>query len=1024
MTDDKAASTASAARASSGSPSSASTVSVFSWLWRSYLRVALIPLIFIELVFLGIYVVSHEVGTSRTLAHYKQAVTSEVSTLAHHEAGRLSQRLATITTLTRLFAAQAGPVLVRGCPPNPAERARLAFSPQGALYTTTPGPHDNALFYSGAVPIHEEQIDKAVCASALTPLMQDIRASDPMVDQIYINTWDSMNLIHPSIDVLKHFSPGMAIPEYNFYYEADRAHNPSRAVVWTDVYLDPAGRGWMASAVAPVYDGERLEAVAGVDITVGTFIERVLDTPLPFGAYGLLLDRNGALLAMPERGVSDWQVRPLREASYEGAVEADTFRDPAYNLFTRNDPPALVEALRRETQGTMTLDLNGHPRLLAWSRVEGNGWTYVLVADQDAVFQEMVGLDRTFTRVGYLMAAGLVLFYLLFLGFLYTRTRSMAHDLSGPLAALNGTIRRIAQGLYYQDIPPLPLRELRETGAEVVAMGQRLGRANEELITNREELVVARDAARAAARAKAEFLATVSHEIRTPLNAVIGMTGLLLDGALKPEEAEYARAIQRSGEHLLALVNDILDVSRLESGRLVLQDQPFELDSEARSVISLCGVAASAKGLPLSLSVDPALPSRYSGDAARLRQILSNLVGNAIKFTDRGEVRVRLEPGPDTGGCPWLRCSVIDTGIGIPAERLGDLFVPFQQLDGSTTRRHGGTGLGLAISRRLARLMGGDITVESAPGVGSTFTLMVPLRPLGDTSAPRSPLPAPSVPSGGDPPQNRTLRVLIAEDIPENQILAQAVVERQGHSAVLVPNGREAVDRLIADGPFDLVLMDIQMPVMDGLEATRTIRALPASVRFPDDRPVAQVPIVALTADALPGDRERFLNAGLDDHLAKPLNARRLRALLADVAAGRPLRAAPPPVETTPPTLESPGRLEPVDPGALAQLRAALGVEFVPYLRAAEETLRQRATALTPTLDRGAFTEVSELVHGLRGTLAALGMVESDQLCGRLRIDLEGGAGMAIRGEIARLVRIIQAAADDLATLIAREPRL
>jgi signal transduction histidine kinase/DNA-binding NarL/FixJ family response regulator len=992
---------------------------VLKWIWRSYLRTALLPLIFIELVFLGIYVGSHHVSTTRILESFGRSIETEFSVLAAREAEVLSQRLNTVTSQTRLFAAQTARILAAPCPPDPAERARLALSPGGALYTKDTTEGAAALFYSGIVPIGEAEWRKAVCSAGLDALMGDIRAAEPLADQIYVNTWDSMNRILPAFDVLEQYAPRMDIPSFNFYYEADGAHNPGRDVVWTDVYLDPAGRGWMASAIAPAYRGDFLEAVVGLDVTVGTFIDQVLSMRSPFEAYGMLLDRNGAILAMPEHASADWDLRPLLDASYQGAVTEDTFSDPEYNLFVRGTAQDLVAAMRAQTGGVLSTTLKGRDKLVSWARVEGTGWTFLMVADEDAVFAEVLALDKLFTSIGYLMAGGLLVFYLGFLGYLYTRARAMSGDLAGPLASLDRMIRDIAAGAYFQTAPRFTVRELDDTGREIVAMGDRLGRANEELIANREELVRARDAAQAAARAKAEFLATMSHEIRTPMNAVIGMTGLLLESPLNERQGEFARTIQRSGEHLLGLINDILDFSRIDAGRMTLEEREFSLEHEIQSVISLCGVPASAKRLPISLRMDPGLAPGYRGDATRLRQILVNLVGNAVKFTDSGGVRIEAEPAWERENTHTLSIRVIDTGGGIPSDRLEDLFSAFQQLDGSSTRRHGGTGLGLAISRRLARLMGGDIRVRSTPGEGSTFVLEVPFRPLD-----RAPViggearPSKLADSQPEPPPTRSLRVLLVEDILENQILAQAVLEKQGHAVTVAGEGRQAMERLDGSLSFDVILMDIQMPVMDGIETTRTIRDLPPDRLFPDGRPIASVPIIAFTADALPGDRERFLAAGMDEHLPKPLSVRRLKGLLADVAANRPLGGG-----SATPGVEEGGRTQRLlDPEAVAQLRASLGDDFPVYLRAASESLRQRAAALPGALVAGDFEEAARLVHGLKGTLAAFGLEADAALCDRLRGDLAGGAGLAIRTEAERLAKRVTAAADEVDRRLGQTP--
>ncbi len=491
-----------------------------------------------------------------------------------------------------------------------------------------------------------------------------------------------------------------------------------------------------------------------------------------------------------------------------------------------------------------------------------------------------------------------------------------------------------------------------------------------------EKILKLREEAELANQAKSEFLARMSHEIRTPLNVVIGMGDLLERTALNTEQRQYVRVFQQAGGNLLTLVNDILDLSKVESGRIVLEEVDFEPAAVVASVVEVLLLRAKQKGLDLSFEILPTVPERVSGDPDRLQQVLINLAGNAIKFTSNGRVLLRMEPDPEDSHSGALRFSVSDTGIGIPPEKLGHIFEDFAQADASITRKYGGSGLGLAISRRLVELMNGRIHAESSPGGGATFVFTAKFATAASLSkhaapqSPDEPAPAPEAFSLDE------LRVLVVDDSEENRFLIGEYLKDFRWRIDYAGNGQEAVDKFCSN-PYDLVLMDLQMPVMDGYSATRRIRG------WEEEQGRAITPIIALTASALDAELQKALLAGCTACLRKPV---RLLTLLDAIGkyAARGGGAAPERI--------------------LVRVDARLRPVILKYL----DNRRADVQNIRTALDRSDFETIREMGHKMSGTGGGYGFPRITEIGQSIELAAKNGNAAEILTLATELSRFVE----------------
>ncbi|MGD9538677.1 MAG: ATP-binding protein [Alphaproteobacteria bacterium] len=609
-------------------------------------------------------------------------------------------------------------------------------------------------------------------------------------------------------------------------------------------------------------------------------------------------------------------------------------------------------------------------------------WVVLAGVPEDEIYAASNMLGRQFFWIGLLVACAVLM-----LAWHFART------LNRPISQMTEAMTRLAAG--EKDVP-VPVYRCRD---EIGVMASSFAVFKQTAL----DLADAKEAADAASRAKSLFLANMSHEIRTPLNGVLGMLELLLSGALGGQQRRYAETAHRAGDHLLRILNDVLDLSKVEAGKLQFSVEDFNLRTLLDDVATSYGQLLDRRPIEVHACIGPAVPSFVRGDPHRLRQVLSNLMGNAGKFTSLGEIVLSADLVEAGAEHVVVRIAVKDTGIGITEEQRRRIFEPFAQADASTTRRYGGTGLGLAISRRLVEMMGGTLDASGAPGIGATFFFTARFQASGKLPVRGGALEAKvgAEPSRRPPAAAEStaaaLPVLLVEDNPMNQQVACEMLAQLGYAAEVADDGAQAVGRF-RPGKYALVLMDCQMPVMDGYEAARRIVA--------KDDAAVPTPIIAMTAHALPEDRERCRLEGMADHLAKPFTMAGLDRVLRRWAT-------PPGRQPATDSAAGPAPAPCFDRNALAALRAVQTPGIAPLAERAAETFFASAPGLLSAFEQGlaAGDAVSarRAVHTLKSSSACLGLIQVAALSKALEMGCAEGALENVKSRIFELKQALEA---------------
>jgi PAS domain S-box-containing protein len=954
-----------------------------SWVWTSFIQAVRIPVIIFLLIFLILNTLNRLYVVDTMSDFLISQVQDELNKISEQDALNIEQQLTDINYLTDIYARQTAAALNTETTISNEDQDRLTYSSSGVYYTSSDTDEGGvAVFYSGYYPVGEAERSKVVSILQTQELMKDMQTSYPLVSQVYFNSYDSLNIIYPYFDVISQYPEYMNIPEYNFYYEADETYNPDRSVEWTDVYLDPAGQGWMASCIAPVYTDNFLEGVVGIDITVSTLTQQILDLDVPWEGYAMLIDSTGTILALPENGEEDWELSELTDYHYEEAIMEDTFKPDEFNLNNMENISDFSEEIYTDEKGISTITLNGQTKVASWNTIEGTDWKLLFIVPEDKIYSSINTIKNNEWLFGFTIFFTLLIVFLLLNHMLKKRINSLSEIISNPLVSINSMVSQIGKGEYVQEKMNFEILEIQNTSDHIIEMGSKLGKANEKLLKTQNDLegretylqailnsvedaiyeinengiitnfrtndpriiahvfpegindstslasfmnkseadeyleilhnvletgettsieygidtprgmrwflvriqslnnglrnaVVslrditeqkrmeqkideARIEAEKANSAKSEFLSNMSHELRTPLNAVLGFSQLLQldpEHPLNESQQESVHEIEKAGNHLLELINEVLDLAKIESGKMTISIEPVSISQIVEETFSLIKPIASQYNINLT--------SRYEDcncyvlvDKTRLKQVLINIFSNAIKYNrENGSVTFYCEPAGNN-----IQFHVIDTGFGIPEEQMDEIFKPFNRL-GNTKDIIEGTGIGLALAKQLIESMDGSINVESKLGEGSHFYIEVP-KAYADEFIPES-ISEECKNELQELSSHRKHKLLYVEDNPANLNLVQRIISYIPDLELLHTSSAEVgIDIARAHYP-DLILLDINLPGLDGFSMFKKLKNYPET---------AKIPVMAISANAMDSDIQKALDMGFIEYITKPID--------------------------------------------------------------------------------------------------------------------------------------------------------
>lgn len=897
-------------------------LSARQWMYRSFLRSALLPLMLVESVLVAAYFLTQTLMQQDSMAQAHAETEHTLEHSAQREALIVQQQLNHLEQMLTLLQRDTQRILK-----TPFDAAALPSDEMARYHTTENGvfyTHRNrggaAAFYSARTPLTQQDHPMALQMAALDPTMRDLYELNPWITALYFNTADNYHRIYPWIDTQQQYPDDVDITQFNFYYQADQAHNPERQIIWTEAYLDPAGQGWTVSLVAPIYlePNASMTGVVGIDISAETLVEHIEPLKVPWAGYAALMDQNGHLLAVPYRGRLDLGIASTPSLPTRQTFNEDVLLKTHEASHHREMEQSLMAAIQQSPDhGSLHITLNQQPFTVAWAQIPQTQWQLLTLAKDHNLYASTTQLYASYQQLGYVMVTGLLLFYAGFLGYTWRHSRVLANKIAHPLRQLHDQLGLIGGGQYQQPVFQSPILEMQQAGQAVQRMGHllaqsaaaaerqhlrlqqvlettteniwhidlvheryqcspgfahRLGLTPEDLTrwedlnpfihpedksrmdhlrqqirsgrieqficdyrlkdahgqwfwvlsqgkTNQrdlrhhpveligtdvditmlkrqqEALERAASAAEEANQAKIDFMARMNHELKTPLNSILGFSQLL-SNELTGQHQHYIQEVLVAGQHLNTLINDLLDRPQTHSNTLKLQLTHVDLITLVKSVVSQMQVIAQAHQIECQLTPCPTVESLpVRADATRLRQVLHNLISNAIKYNwPGGHVTVSLIPQAH-----WVRIEVKDNGSGIPRARQAELFTPFNRL-GMEHSAIPGSGIGLSLCHELVLNMGGDIGLDSEEGQGAHFWFTLPL------SQPIS--------LGHDTPHWSTDTWLVISQDSEMISELQAAAQTLGYILLACDHhedGLELIEAMSHQGALPLLILETQL---------------------------------------------------------------------------------------------------------------------------------------------------------------------------------------------------------------------